>query len=392
MSCGEGALNARLDRVRRMRSKSQTQTDRAAALRGNPVRRGALWSLRLCEAGQRGLTPCAALSRGKGRQTVQMRPPQKNRNNRNKNNSRKPQGNVQNRVYESAGPEGKVRGTPQQIIEKYQILARDAQTSGDRVMAENFLQHAEHYVRLLGAAAPTADERRIQQQDRQRFDLDDGDEDDGAQRQQARHGGGDNGEQPRGHDAERNIDDRQHARNGEHQPRGEQHRNGDGRGEDGRHDQQRNDPPRRDQAARAERRDEHGGSDGAQHGGQAGTDHGAPSAGGLETIDPQAGEGGEDLGPVATPESVASEKPRRGRSPRRASTEVDAAQGETTAGREASVRAAEAAEVAEAADAPAEPRRRRRRAPKAADAPAADGSAADGPADAAPSAAEADAG
>ncbi|MEL6479755.1 MAG: DUF4167 domain-containing protein, partial [Pseudomonadota bacterium] len=54
-----------------------------------------------------------------------------------------------NRVYESAGPEGKVRGTPQQIIEKYLTLARDAQTSGDRVVAENFLQHAEHYQRIL---------------------------------------------------------------------------------------------------------------------------------------------------------------------------------------------------------------------------------------------------
>ena len=61
-------------------------------------------------------------------------------------------GNIINRVFESAGPDGKVRGTPQQIIDKYQALARDAQVSGDRVAAESYLQHAEHYSRLLGEA------------------------------------------------------------------------------------------------------------------------------------------------------------------------------------------------------------------------------------------------
>jgi Domain of unknown function (DUF4167) len=61
-------------------------------------------------------------------------------------------GNIINRVFDSSGPEGKVRGTPQQIIEKYQMLARDAQLSNDRVAAENFLQHAEHYTRLLAEA------------------------------------------------------------------------------------------------------------------------------------------------------------------------------------------------------------------------------------------------
>ena len=50
------------------------------------------------------------------------------------------------------GPEGKVRGTPQQIIEKYLVLARDAQLGNDRVASENFLQHAEHYIRMLAEA------------------------------------------------------------------------------------------------------------------------------------------------------------------------------------------------------------------------------------------------
>ena len=78
-----------------------------------------------------------------------MRPSGKSRN-KNRNNGRRPNpGNVINRVFDSAGPEGKVRGTPQQIIDKYQSLAHDSQLSGDRVSAENFQQHSEHYSRIL---------------------------------------------------------------------------------------------------------------------------------------------------------------------------------------------------------------------------------------------------
>ena len=57
-----------------------------------------------------------------------------------------------NRVFDSSGPEGKVRGTPQQIIDKYNQLMRDAQLGDDRVAAENFQQHSEHYSRMLNAA------------------------------------------------------------------------------------------------------------------------------------------------------------------------------------------------------------------------------------------------
>jgi hypothetical protein len=99
----------------------------------------------------------------------------KNRNRNNNNNNNNP-ANVVNRVFDSSGPEGKVRGTPQQIIDKYQSLARDAQLSGDRVAHENFLQHAEHYVRMLGDAQREIDARR-EQQDAQRQQQD-------AQRQQ----------------------------------------------------------------------------------------------------------------------------------------------------------------------------------------------------------------
>ena len=72
-------------------------------------------------------------------------------------------GNVLNRVFDSSGPEGKVRGTPQQIIDKYNQLERDAQLSNDRVAAENFQQHAEHYTRMLNDAQREQDAHRKEQ-------------------------------------------------------------------------------------------------------------------------------------------------------------------------------------------------------------------------------------
>ena len=87
---------------------------------------------------------------------------------RNKNRNNRPSGgNVINRVFDSSGPEGKVRGTPQQIIDKYNQLARDAQLSGDRVATENFQQHAEHYTRMLAEAQREMQERQDRQQQQQ---------------------------------------------------------------------------------------------------------------------------------------------------------------------------------------------------------------------------------
>lgn len=86
--------------------------------------------------------------------------------NRNNNNNRSGV-NVVNRVFDSSGPEGKVRGTPQQIIDKYQQLHRDAQLANDRVAAENFAQHAEHYARMLGEAMKEQEARRVAQEAQQ---------------------------------------------------------------------------------------------------------------------------------------------------------------------------------------------------------------------------------
>ena len=98
-----------------------------------------------------------------------MRPAQKSNRSRGRGNRKGGGGggggNNINRVFDSAGPEGKVRGTPQQIIDKYLSLARDAQTSGDRVAAENFLQHAEHYQRILITANATQEQARREAQE-----------------------------------------------------------------------------------------------------------------------------------------------------------------------------------------------------------------------------------
>jgi hypothetical protein len=63
-------------------------------------------------------------------------------------------GNSANRVYESNGPDVKVRGTAQTVAEKYMQLGRDAQSSGDNVMAESYFQFSEHYFRVMAAAQP----------------------------------------------------------------------------------------------------------------------------------------------------------------------------------------------------------------------------------------------
>lgn len=78
------------------------------------------------------------------------------------------------RTYESNGPDVKIRGTALHIAEKYLQLARDAQSSGDRVAAESYLQHAEHYFRIVAAAQA----QMPQAQPAIRADVDESGEDD----------------------------------------------------------------------------------------------------------------------------------------------------------------------------------------------------------------------
>src|SRR3954468_1449885 len=71
-----------------------------------------------------------------------------------------------NHVFDSNGPEVRVRGTAQQLFEKYLQLGRDATSSGDRVMAEGYFQHAEHYFRILNAMSQAQQQREGQHQQR----------------------------------------------------------------------------------------------------------------------------------------------------------------------------------------------------------------------------------
>ena|SRR5712671_699566 len=89
-----------------------------------------------------------------------MRPGQKNRSRgrnggggmpQHHNNNRGPRPPHRSQTFESNGPSVKIRGNAYQVFERYVALAREAQTSGDRVAAENLYQHAEHYFRIMNA-------------------------------------------------------------------------------------------------------------------------------------------------------------------------------------------------------------------------------------------------
>ncbi len=78
-------------------------------------------------------------------------------------NGRKPNVPMRHQTFDSNGPEVRIRGNAYQVNEKYLTLARDAATSGDRIAAENFFQHAEHYFRIMHLG----NESRAQGQGRQ---------------------------------------------------------------------------------------------------------------------------------------------------------------------------------------------------------------------------------
>jgi hypothetical protein len=102
--------------------------------------------------------------KGMKRQRGRNRKPNNNANNANPNRS-----------WDSQGPENiKVRGNAQTVYERYQQLARDASSAGDRVLAENYMQHAEHYFRVLRALQPQrpVSEIAARELSNQGFDID----------------------------------------------------------------------------------------------------------------------------------------------------------------------------------------------------------------------------
>jgi hypothetical protein len=106
-----------------------------------------------------------------------MRPNQNNKRmrGRNNNNNNRKGPNPLSRSYESNGPDVKIRGTAHHIGEKYLQLARDAQSSGDPVMAESYLQHAEHYFRIIAAAQQAQQQAQLGNYDRPAGEAEDED-------------------------------------------------------------------------------------------------------------------------------------------------------------------------------------------------------------------------
>src|SRR5438045_557816 len=99
----------------------------------------------------------------------------RNRNSGNNNNRRGQ--NPMTRVFESNGPDIKIRGTASHVAEKYVQLARDARSSGDPVAAENYYQHAEHYFRLIAAAQEQFRQNQPQPRPDSEMSPEDSDED-----------------------------------------------------------------------------------------------------------------------------------------------------------------------------------------------------------------------
>lgn len=99
---------------------------------------------------------------------------QKRGRNRN-NNNRRGGGGSHRQTFDSNGPSVRIRGTAAQINEKYLTMARDASSSGDRVLAESYLQHAEHYFRILNQDAEARQARMAKMQAEAEADSDEDD-------------------------------------------------------------------------------------------------------------------------------------------------------------------------------------------------------------------------
>ncbi len=138
-----------------------------------------------------------------------MRQTQSNRRGRGR--SRKAQ-NPLTKNYESNGPDVKIRGTAAHISEKYTSLARDALTSSDIVRYENYLQHAEHYNRII-AAAQQNNQNAAENKDSQQ----DADDAGGAEQQAQNQGQGQN----QGQSNSKRQDGRKNNRRRRPEPRSE---------------------------------------------------------------------------------------------------------------------------------------------------------------------------
>jgi len=149
-----------------------------------------------------------------------------NNNNNNNNGGRRPNMPLRMQTFDSNGPDVRIRGSAFQVHEKYLQLARDASLSGDRIIAESYFQHAEHYYRIIAVAQEQAAQQQGGDPNRRpRPEGYNGQDYRGGQSEEE--GGGEGAD---GFPTDEQIDG--------HAPRGENYRQ-DGRQQDGRHNEGR---------------------------------------------------------------------------------------------------------------------------------------------------------
>ncbi|WP_019962292.1 DUF4167 domain-containing protein [Woodsholea maritima] len=220
--------------------------------------------------------------------------------------------NPQNRTFESNGPDVKVRGNASHIYEKYSQLARDAASSGDRVMAENYLQYAEHYYRIASQFAPKRE--REDHYDRDDHDSSDEGEDtldtsnEEGEGQEANNGASHGGSRDSSHGDQDGEDNRQ-----ERPRRGRHNNNGRGRRRSEDEDQR----PRRQPRAEKPNSDSFGDPLAvvSPEGADDEVSHGASELDG--TSSDTAPIPAPVPAPAPSPEVGAEEKPKRVRRPRK---------------------------------------------------------------------------
>jgi len=197
---------------------------------------------------------------------------QSQQKNRMRGRGRKQGGNPLSRNYESNGPDVKIRGNANHIADKYTTLARDAAAAGDVVMSENYLQHAEHYNRIIAAANAANQQRqeeqagRGQQPDVSGYDGDDDGDDNESQPRES---------QPRGNRNANRSDNRNDKRGEGRADNRNDNRNAAADGQDDGDQQERK--PRREPRNRRPRRN---GSDEDGAAAQAEANGGAKANGG----------------------------------------------------------------------------------------------------------------
>lgn len=249
---------------------------------------------------------------------------QSQQKNRMRGRGRK-QPNPMSRNYESNGPDVKIRGNAAHVAEKYTALARDALSAGDRVMGENYLQHAEHYNRIVAAAQANANRdqennpnARFQQPDFSSQNFDD-DEDDADEV-----GGYDRGPESRQFPDQRERNEPRERNNEQRERNDHRERNGESR-ERNSHDQRDRNQPR-EARERPEPRERHDSRDRQDSRERQAPRERAESV--VAAEQPEMGEAGERAEQRAPREPRVARAPRTPRTARPQEAASDSDQGE----------------------------------------------------------------